>query len=494
LKICFEPGEIKLNLPNDIAKTEARNEMKQVEALQKQAVSSSVHAAGELFLDDIPGLERYFMEDKYFPKNGVVTRGKQNKTCSNFKRVMSTHKKWTQFNADGCYPTFYSIMCVTPKDVDVARMEEVCKLKLERSYIPENVITEAFRTLKNPTDRTEYYRFLLLFQEAFIDIFPEKERAAILQGHAKIQSQEKRNIACAVMLKRHANWGVFYDVGVNLFAIARIKETHDIRAVARLQNKYAKDPSETGKLRASICTFFSDPVHLHEYQAFLILYPEVALNPVLREPILAMQKKFLKTSFDSIDHSLLLKDEPISPMVKKWQENRNKHCDWALFLPPIVNNFYSILGLEKAGQTEGKDKSIEDDSSFRTRLFDRFKVLPKTVEVNQAYTVLRNPAEKEDYDWMLAHQLEMQRMNALHDRLNDVVRKNERITPNDPFEKLFIDMARDPLFKKLYAEVSNHPGFAKFCYDVATGKPLNSNDPFFKVFNDKMSSGKKDCK
>jgi curved DNA-binding protein CbpA len=490
LENLLQHGAIKLDLTKDIAKTEARNEMKQVEALQKQAVSSSLHAAGDRFLDDIPGLERYFTEDKYFPKNGVVTRGKQNQTYSKFKSVMSTHKKWAKFNVDAGYPTFYSIMCVTPKDVDVARMEDVSKLKQERSYIPKEVIDEAYRTLKNPTERTEYYRFLLIFQEAFIDLFPEKERAEILHEHAKIQLQEKRNVACAVILKRHANWGVLYDVGVNLLAIARIKETHDIRAVVRLKNKYAKDPSETGRLRASICTFFSNPVYLHEYQAFLILYPEVSLNPELREQILALQKKFLKASFDSIDLSLFLKDKPISPMLKNWQDIKNKHSDWARFLPPNKDNFYLVLGIEKTGQIDRKDKFEEDGSNFRTRLFEKFKILPKTVEVNQAYTVLRSPAEKEAYDFMLTHHLEMQRMDALLDRCDDVIRKSGNIATNDPFEKLFKDMARDPLFKKIYNDLSNYPGFTKFFNDLVAGRPLNSKDPILKDLLDVMSAEK----
>jgi curved DNA-binding protein CbpA len=359
--------------------------------------------------------------------------------------------------------------------------------------VPEEVLDEAYKVLKNANRRTEYYGFLKLYQEAFIDIFPEKERNEILLEHARIQAEEKRNMACAVIMKHHLNWSILYDVGINLLAIARIKETHDERGVARLQKRNAKDPSVGGMLRASICSYFINPVFLREYRAFLKLYPETFLKQGLERPLVALQKGFLKASPDPVDLLLILETEPIAPMVEKWREIMHKHDDWVKYLPPNENNFYTSLGIETPGQPSD-DNSDGEQTGFRAELFEKFKALPKTVEVNQAYTVLRNPADKEAYDWMQAHHVEIQRMETLLDRSAEFISKHRKSSKRDPFEELPENMARDPLFKKLYNEFTNNPEFAKFYDDFLAGKPVNFKDPLWRDLFETMFSGTKGFK
>nr|MDO8116835.1 hypothetical protein [Candidatus Sigynarchaeota archaeon] len=473
-----------MNLLKDIESIGTEKDWERIKGLHLPGKDSSLQMVEDHLLNSMPEISRYFMEDIYFPKSIAMTRGKINQTFTRFKRAMSARKKWAQFHVHEALPTFYSILCVAPNAVDVARMEEVRKFKLGCSYMPPDVIDEAFRTLKNPYERVEYYRFLMLFQEAFIDLFNESEKAEILQTHADILSQEKRQIACGIVMQRHPNWRFLFDVGINLFAIARIKKSHDVNAVMRLRNKYSKDPSDRGQLLASICNNFSKPEVLTEYKVFLSIYPEVFIKGDLRKPIMALQNNYINKAFDSIDRTLILGNQPIKPRMEKWLKIHDSHADWNQFLPPNTATFYSVLGLDITASDHeingAESKMGDEDDRFRSLLLDKFKNLPKSADVNQAYSVLKDPEKRGFYDWMLVHHLEMQRMESYINKWDEIarkVRKNEQVTS---FNKLYDDLRRDPLFKQLVEKLAMHPGFNKFYKDLLAGKPLNPKDPFYK--------------
>nr|MDO8116069.1 hypothetical protein [Candidatus Sigynarchaeota archaeon] len=287
-------------------------------------------------------------------------------------------------------------------------MTDVHGLKCKYSYIPDEILDDALQTLKNPRMRMEYYRFLVIFQEAFVALFSDDDRASMLKDHAEIQSKEKKHMACAVILKHHPNWGELFDIGVNLLSISR-NDVKGANANARVGGKSRKGSSKSTDVRSSIGTYLSNQDLLLEYKVFLEYYKECFLKPEFKDTILSLQDEFVGKRLDAIDQSLFLKQESINALVEHWHEIFQKNGDWARFLPPNNENFYSILGLDKEKQNRGIGTN-DDESVFRKMLLDKFKVLPKTIEVNQAYTVLRNPANRDEYNWMLDHHLEMQRM------------------------------------------------------------------------------------
>ena len=67
--------------------------------------------------------------------------------------------------------------------------------------------------------------------------------------------------------------------------------------------------------------------------------------------------------------------------------------DWALYLPPGKETFFSIIGIERSSLS-GDKKEIEK------MLREKYRYLEKTPKVNLAYSVLKNESQRADYLWI----------------------------------------------------------------------------------------------
>jgi len=93
----------------------------------------------------------------------------------------------------------------------------------------------------------------------------------------------------------------------------------------------------------------------------------------------------------------------IHKRLNKWTVMIQRYPEWTNHLPPKKETFYHLLGIRK----DDADRfPVEDD--VRDFLRDKYQSINKTPEVNFAYTFLRKPDVRGDYDWMLLNNRIMQ--------------------------------------------------------------------------------------
>lgn len=339
--------------------------------------------------------ENFFAEDMYWPKEDAPTRGKQFQTYQRFRGFERAHKKWTRYHCDEGYPTFFSILCAEPR-LDIFRLDKVYPFKLANSSFPKDLIEEAYKTLKSEKLRTTYLQFLKIFQEFYVDVADPEYRTSLDEAHEAHQYIEKNQILLSCISGGHPNWGVMHEMGINLLSIGRIKSGDNAEKLARLSQRKPKPPgSILSIIRSQVRLALSSSGTLAEYKLFAEIYPP-SLPPKENDLIKKYRNLWTKCNFQPADFEILLSAEPVEKMISKWDDTLNQHGDWAKNLPPNPDTFYHLLDLPPPPSL-----SPATGTSFRDLLFAKFKTLPKTPEVNAAYTVLRNPTDKADYDWML---------------------------------------------------------------------------------------------
>jgi len=114
-------------------------------------------------------------------------------------------------------------------------------------------------------------------------------------------------------------------------------------------------------------------------------------------------KKVGNLFLDLMKYSVNFKDERafnyvdnIHKRLNKWSILIERYPEWVNYLPPKKETFYSMLGIRK----DDTDRFPSDDD-VRDFLRDKYQFINKTPEVNFAYTFLRKPDVREDYNWML---------------------------------------------------------------------------------------------
>ncbi|MDI6730005.1 MAG: hypothetical protein QMD06_00470 [Candidatus Altarchaeum sp.] len=120
----------------------------------------------------------------------------------------------------------------------------------------------------------------------------------------------------------------------------------------------------------------------------------------------------------------------IHKRINKWKVLTQRYSEWTNYLPPKKETFYHILGIRKDDADRFPDK---DD--VRDFLRDKYQSINKTHEVNFAYTFLRKPDVREDYDWMLLNN------RFIHEIVNffmamdeQEIKKTKRINQSTLFE------------------------------------------------------------
>ena len=109
------------------------------------------------------------------------------------------------------FPTFFAILSVNYK-VDETRLAQARAFQRKMNAFPEDVIEEAYKTLKNQKLRANYIRFLKAFQEVYLDL-EDNLRDEIKQEHRKWVKKEKEAILMNFIFEHHPNWDILYDLG-----------------------------------------------------------------------------------------------------------------------------------------------------------------------------------------------------------------------------------------------------------------------------------------
>ena len=362
---------------------------------------------------------RFFVEDRYWPQGNALSKGKPRQAYQKLRQFERTNKKWVRYHLDQGLPTFFSMLCVEPK-VDEERLEDVYGYKRKNSSFPEDVLDEAYRTLKNPKLRTNYLQFLKVFQNYYVDVLDAKYQASLDKDHEILLKIEKNTILHSIILQRHPNWDVLYEIGINLLSAGKVKASDDAQKPMILSRKKNGKQSSEGRIRTLVRQALSDPATLADYRVFVGIIPFL-LPPEESNLLVKFQGLWKKCNFSPEEFETLLGDDPVEEMIRKWYSIKRCQSDWARFLPPNSETYYHLLGLpspltKSCGNSTSRfvEAGFEESTKiFRDTLFEQFRRAPKTPEINAAYTVLRNPKDKADYDWLLAHNILITRVAAL---------------------------------------------------------------------------------
>ncbi|OLS13941.1 MAG: hypothetical protein RBG13Loki_2444 [Promethearchaeota archaeon CR_4] len=343
----------------------------------------------------------FFVEDtRFWPVDGVFSTGKQMRSYQKLRQFERSYKYWVRYHLDEGLPTFFSILCSEP-NVDEMLLEKVYTFKIKHSSFPKDVLDEAYRTLKNPRLRTRYLQFLKVFQNYYADVPDDKYKAALNKQHNHWQSLEFATILHDSIINRHPNWDALYEMGINLQDVGKIKENETASDLSSIKTKnYNVQPKEK-ILHTLTRQSFGDAASLDEYKIFIQVFPRV-MNSKELHCIQKHQKLWKKVNFTPEEFALLLGETPIEEMVKKWYSLTSQQADWASYLPPKKGTLYTLLNIPPPSLKDTVIGSNKNERPFKDLLFEQYKSAQKTPEINLAYTTLRNPNTKADYDWMLS--------------------------------------------------------------------------------------------
>lgn len=350
-------------------------------------------------------LHTFFTKDKYFPNSEIETHEREIKIYQEFKYFEKTHRDWFYYHLEDGFPTFYSILGVN-KHVDMKRLDENYIFKRQNSYLPLEIIEEAYKTIKKVELRKNYNRFLKMLQN-YYPLLEEEEKIEINKKHSEWQYFERAKTMLSLIVERHQNWEVLYLIGLNLFTIAKLTPEFNYSDIITLHKKYLKSRAKYAKIQVLITKLFLNPFVFKEYKIFLSLFPLNFLDDEKNRVIAKLQRHWSKFNFTINDFGeVLLSDESLREKLVNYQSIIIKNNNWIEYLPPHKNTFYNILNIDinnlnSINEMESNIKSSE----FRELLFKKYKIAEKTSETNLAYSVLKNPQTRTDYDWLLKNNL-----------------------------------------------------------------------------------------
>ena len=398
-------------------------------------------------------LQGYFFTDKYWPKINTQMRIREIKVYKQLKNFERSQRDWVYFHLDCGYPTFYSILGVD-FNVNKTQLQKIYKFKCDKSYFPLEIIEEAYKTIKNLEIRSKYNQFIRTFRD-FYNILSEEERSELDKKHSEWQSNEKKKIILSLILERHKNWEILYLIGMNLFSISKIKSNFKMQDILSLYEKYSKSRAKMAKILACVTQTFLNSFVYQEYYTFLSLIASFLLNSERSMVINKLQKHWQKFNFTFNDfRDILLSQEPVMEKIKTYESILFKNCSWLKYLPPHKETLYCFLDLDINAlnlQESIKESNDNNNSEFRDLLFKKYKIAQKTPETNLAYTILKNPALRADYDWMLKNNLLLMKiLLLLRFKEIDSIKRKQILNGSLQIEDMLIQLNPEEILNILY--------------------------------------------
>jgi len=374
-------------------------------------IINDVSKSSDSFLNDF---KCYYSKDTYWPKNNKITeRVREIKIYQEYQYFAKSYRQWLYHHLECGYPTFYSILGVD-FNANAIQLQKNYEYKIKNSYFSIDVIEEAYQTIKNSELRKKYNRFLKMFQNYYRTI-DENERLELNKKHTEWQFYERNKILLSLILDRHKNWELLYFMGINLFSIVKITLDCTKLELQELYNKYLKARSIQGKIRISITQIFLDYLVYKEYKAFLSKFPDLFLNPNKKYVIKKLQQNWKKFNFTLNDfQNFFLLDDPLMPKINNLVKILSKNINWLKHLPPHERTLYHVLDINVPSlYSNDSTEIIKGETKFRAILYEKYKVAKKTSETNLAYSVLKNPLLRANYDWMLKNYVILKKMQFL---------------------------------------------------------------------------------
>lgn len=385
---------------------------------KREHLSFSVRVADQLNTDNdykkIAQIEKevfkkkfniYFSDDKYWPKRDTKKRIREIKIYQELKHFERSYQNWLDFHLENGFPTFYSVLGAN-FNVNMNRLHEIYKFKKENSYIPIDIIEEAYKTIKKTEIRSKYNRFLKMFRN-YYNSLDEEERSELDVKHSEWQYYEKKKIIMSLILERHKNWEILYLIGINLFSISKIKSNCKMQDIIALCEKSFKDTTKRGKILAYITQTFLNSFVYQEYRTFLSIFPSFFLKKEKNLVAIKLQKHWQKINFTINDfRDILLSEEPLMDKINTYKSILSTNNDWLNYLPPHKKTLYQVLDIDIVNLNSNDSLELKNiNSQFRDLLFKKYKNAQKSPETNLAYTTLKNPQIRANYDWMLKNNL-----------------------------------------------------------------------------------------
>ncbi len=350
-------------------------------------------------------LHTFFLRDKYWPKINMETNERKIKIYQELKHFEKSHRDWVYSHLDYGCPTFYSILAVDI-NVDMMRLHENYLFKQQNSCIPSDIIEEAYKTIKKIELRKKYNRFLKMFRN-YYTLLDEDERSELDKKHSEWQYNERAKTMLSLILERQKNWEVLYLIGLNLYSISKIEPNYRFSDVVSLYKKYLKSRAKHSKIQVLITKLFLNPFVFKEYKVFLSIYTSIFFDDRKDQYITKLQKYWHKFNFTINDFSdILLSNEPLREKLTTYQSIISRNYNWLEYLPPHNKTLYEVLNIDIMNSNYSNSvESTTRNSQFRDLLFKKYKIVQKTSETNLAYSILKNPQTRTDYDWMLKNNL-----------------------------------------------------------------------------------------
>jgi len=302
-------------------------------------------------------------------------------------RLEERHPKWVSDLLEGM-PTYYCVLGVR-RGATGDEVRQALERQGDDPFYPVEMMTEAFSTLVTPDSQKEYDELLFLFEQ-YTKVLPPFEKKELARVHSENVATGKKFEQLKQAETQYYEYLLFYLMGMpDIYEIAGQKRDADAGTIQR-------ECPQDSELKRKIYSILADPVARENYD---VLFTEVEGFLTTEERNFRERKKILwssldRESFEKIVLLILKGDHAAEKYFDRAGEILNVNQDWKQYLPPEKESFFSVLGVD-AGLIQAADKK-EVEGLIR----DKYRDLPKTPQVNLAYSVLKNKTLREDYLWL----------------------------------------------------------------------------------------------
>ena len=355
-----------------------------------------------------------------------------NARLDRIREIKRRHPTWIR-NLEDNIPTYYGVLGVS-KETPVKEIRKRYKVKKELSLYSDDILDDAHRTLKNNDLRKEYDSLLNDINILNRDI-NYTTRFKVIKEHDSWVKAENGWMIMEFLQRNHGNWffcltaGIpsFYDMlGLKNWRTERINDASIKRQIEEKKKSY---PNASALFEISYNILLS-PILRWEYE-FMLEHFDWLMEEADddRKDELEHRRSAWAKWDDKIDIITLLLSEhdKFHDRLKKWLAIINDKSDWAQYLPPKEKSFYTVLGLNSSELPKGST-----DAEISKLLRQRYRQCERTVDVNYAYSVLKNKDLRDDYNWMLEHHI-------MTNKIYEILKLGEKEIGEEEMEDMLFD-------------------------------------------------------
>lgn len=375
---------------------------------------------------DGPSQDMKAEEDPYWQVSTVHRDpSKGGRASSQFHKFIIRYPGWADDIFSGL-PTYYGILGVL-RGASPEHLLHNYKQEMIFSCFQDETVERAYQTLSDTRLRIKYDEFLQLFK-VVTEYTPSEIIDDIRSSHDKylkraIQFRRLRN-----SLERFSDYVTLSAKGLpSIFEYSGLLPESDEGEIAA----YGKEDNELARVISSLLL---DP-HTREEFAYISEFYTEMYRDEEKKKVLEEFKKVWTSIHPALLYRVMLTvlttSQGYDEIVETVIDNLNDNHDWIPYLPPSKETFFTVLGVD---ETVASLPKPEIESLLRSQ----YRRCDRTVQVNLAYTVLKNSSLREKYLWMR----EYYEFKALDMTLNPPVK---RVIDTRAMEKLIEQMARTML-------------------------------------------------